>query len=55
MPTKPVILRFSKDGKFSEAGMRRTLDIVAETGQIKPEWKDRSTAEGLLWTNKFHQ
>ena len=32
----------------------RTLDIVAETGQIKPEWKDRSAAEGGFWTNKYH-
>jgi NitT/TauT family transport system substrate-binding protein len=49
-----TIPAFSKDGKFSEPVMRRTLDIVAETGQIQPEWKDRSAAEGGFWTNKYH-
>jgi peptide/nickel transport system permease protein len=45
---------FGMSLKFNEPVMRRTLDIVADTGQIKPEWQDRSAAEDGFWTNKYH-
>jgi hypothetical protein len=33
--------------------IRRTLEVLADTGQIPPAWRARSAAEGDLWTNRF--
>jgi NitT/TauT family transport system substrate-binding protein len=46
---------WSKDGKFSEEAMKRTRDIYVDTGQGQPSWKEVSTSEGTLWTNKYMQ
>jgi hypothetical protein len=44
----------SKDSKFNQETLVRTLGILAETNQIKPEMKDQPSNEGTWWTNQYH-
>ena len=48
-----ILPALSPDGRLSEPMIRRTLDVLADTGQIPPAWRSRSAAEGDLWTNRF--
>jgi NitT/TauT family transport system substrate-binding protein len=48
-----VLPALSRDGRLSEPMIRRTLEVLADTGQIPPAWRARSAAEGDLWTNRF--
>jgi hypothetical protein len=41
--------------RLSEAMVRRTLEVLVDAGQIPPAWRDRSAAEGGLWTNRLRE
>ena len=49
-----ILPALSADGRLSEAMVRRTLEVLVDTGQIPASWRDRSVTEGSLWTNRFH-
>jgi len=49
-----ILPALSPDGRLSDAMVRRTLEVLVDTGQLPASWRDRSVAEGSLWTNRFH-
>ena len=49
-----ILPALSPDGRLSEPMVRRTLEVLADTGQVPAAWRGRSAAEGILWTNRFH-
>ena len=49
-----ILPALSPDGRLSDAMVRRTLEVLVDTGQLPASWRDRSVADGGLWTNRFH-
>ena len=49
-----ILPALSPDSRLSDAMVRRTLEVLVDTGQLPASWRERSVAEGGLWTNRFH-